>query len=97
MNASRTATGLLAAALLVTAACPAEARPRHPRHAGTATDSERGLARMALRDRSALWPAWEDGRPPESRLAPATRERVAAPPFTGWGYGGTVPGAWPGF
>jgi len=30
-------------------------------------------------------------------LPPSARERVAAPPLTGWGYGGTVPDAAPGF
>ncbi len=97
MAASTTMRALLAALLLLAAAGPAAARPRHHRHAGPATDSERTLARMALRDRADLWPAWEEERPLASRFAPATRERVAAPPFTGWGYGGTIPGAWPGF
>jgi hypothetical protein len=89
---------LVAAALGLAAAGPAAARPAHHRHpAGSSTDSERTLARMAVRDRLALWPAWEEKRPLASHLPPATRERVAAPPFTGWGYGATIPGAWPGF
>ncbi len=85
-------------AACVSAACgPATARPAHPRHGVPATDSERTLARMAVRDRRDLWPAWEEERPLPSRFSPSTRERVAAPPFTGWGYGKTIPGAWPGF
>ena len=84
----------LAAGLLLATMGPGQARSLH-RHGATATDSERTLARMALRDRHALWPAWEEERP--LRFPPATRELVAAPPFTGWGYGATIPGAWPSF
>lgn len=79
---------------------PAEARPHrhHPRHA---TDTDRTIARMAARDRLRDWQGWQESwqqpRPLARIFAPATRERVAAPPFTGWGYGGTIPGAPPGF
>jgi hypothetical protein len=87
----------LAAALLIVSGA-AEARPRHARgHGAASTDSARVLARMAARDRLVLWPAWEERQPLARRLAPATREQVAAPPFTGWGYGATIPGASPGF
>ncbi|RUP12321.1 MAG: hypothetical protein EKK43_22320 [Methylobacterium sp.] len=84
---------LLPAALLL--AAPAEARPQAgtPRHRVT-SDMDRTLARRAARDRPD-WRVWQ--RPLVPAFAPATRERVAAPPFTGWGYGGTLPGAWPGF
>jgi hypothetical protein len=93
---------LLTAAML--ASGPAGARPHPGRHPGPASgsDMDRTLARMAARDRLR---GWQEGRQ-ESRqerwlrapvFAPATRERVAAPPFTGWGYGGTIPGASPGF
>jgi hypothetical protein len=87
---------LLLAACVCVACGPATARPAHPRH-GAALDSERTLAHMADRDSRDLWPDWEERRPLASRFGPATRERVAAPPFTGWGYGATIPGAWPGF
>lgn len=72
---------------------PAEARPprRPPDHA---TDTDRTLARMAARDQLR---DWREIRPLARIFAPATRERVAAPPLTGWGYGGTIPGAPPGF
>jgi len=88
---------LLPAALLLTIA-PVEARPR-PRepHRRAASDMDATLARMAERDRLRGWRAWQESRPLARVLPPATRERVAAPPFTGWGYGGTVPGAWPSF
>jgi hypothetical protein len=75
---------------------PAEARP-HRRPPGHATDTGRTLARMAARDRFRDWQAWQQPRPLDRIFAPATRERVSAPPFTGWGYGGTIPGALPGF
>lgn len=88
---------LLLAAALCAACGAAMARPAHHRHGNPSTDPERTLARMAARDRLDLWPAWEEERPLASRFSPATRERVAAPPFTGWGYGATIPGAWPGF
>ncbi len=56
---------------------------------------------MAARDRLRDWQGWQESwqqaRPLARIFAPATRERVAAPPFTGWGYGGTIPGAPPGF
>ncbi len=88
----------LSAALVLIAVSAAEARPRHAhRHGAVSADSERVLARMAARDRLTLWPAWKERQPLDRRFAPATREQVAAPPFTGWGYGGTIPGAWPGF
>lgn len=88
----------LAAALVLVAGGTAEARPRHGhRHGAVSADSERVLARTAARDRLTLWPAWEERQPLARRFSPATREQVAAPPFTGWGYGATIPGAWPGF
>ncbi|WCS26813.1 hypothetical protein LOK46_08345 [Methylobacterium sp. NMS14P] len=96
-------TLLLPTALLL--AAPAEARRQAGPHAGrphhrAASDTDLTLARMAARDRP-RWRVWQRPRPlarPLARmLAPATRERVAAPPLTGWGYGGTVPGAAPGF
>ncbi|MDP4022944.1 hypothetical protein Q8W71_09945 [Methylobacterium sp. NEAU 140] len=88
------AAGLAAGLATVLAAAPAEARPRRgPAQA----DSDRVLARMAAHDRLVLWPAWAFARPAVSDLPPATRERLPAPPLTGWGYGGTVPGARPGF
>ena len=86
---------LLPAALLLTPA-PAEARPREPQYRA-APDMEATLARMAERDRLRGWRSCQRPRPPAGHLPPATRERVAAPPFTGWGYGGTIPGARPGF
>jgi hypothetical protein len=52
---------------------------------------------MAAQNRLNLWPAWEEERPLASRFSPVTKERVAAPPLTGWGYGSTIPGAWPDF
>lgn len=83
--------------LAVLAASPARARPDPgPHHARAASDMDRTLARMAEA-------ALRDGRArqaPTPRVLvtpPETRERVAAPPFTGWGYGGTIPGAGPGF
>ncbi|MCJ2057241.1 hypothetical protein MKL09_11820 [Methylobacterium sp. J-048] len=92
-------SALLPAALLLTIA-PAEARPRpRPRepHHRAASDMDATLARMAARDRLRGWRVWQEPRPLARVLPPATRERVAAPPFTGWGYGGPIPGAWPGF
>ncbi|MGH1573697.1 hypothetical protein ACRAWG_27420 [Methylobacterium sp. P31] len=87
--------------LLMPAALPAEARPHpgrpHRTVSGTASDMDRTLAGMAARDRLRDWRVWEAPRPLAQVFAPATRERVAAPPFTGWGYGGTIPGARPGF
>jgi hypothetical protein len=88
---------LLAAGALPCA--PAEARgagKAHHRRGPAASDTDRTLARMAERDRL-RWGLWEHPRPLPSYLPPLTRERVAAPPLTGWGYGGTVPGALPGF
>lgn len=98
---------LLPAALLLTIA-PAEARPRprEPHHRAAsdlrgsdlrASDMDMTLARMAARDRLRGWRGWQQPRPWVRALPPATRERVAAPPFTGWGYGGTIPGAGPDF
>ncbi|MDH2312447.1 hypothetical protein [Methylobacterium brachiatum] len=88
---------LLPAALLLTpAAAEARPRPREPHHRA-APDMEATLARMAERDRLRGWRSWQRPRPRAGILPPATRERVAAPPFTGWGYGGTIPGARPGF
>lgn len=89
---------ILTAAML--ASGPAVARPHPGRHPGPASgsDMDRTLARMAARDRLRGWrESWQETRPLALVLAPATRERVAAPPFTGWGYGGTIPGAGPGF
>lgn len=89
---------ILPALMLATA--PAEARrdPGRPHHrAASGTDTGRTLARLAARDRHRDWQVWQAPRPLAQYLAPATRERVAAPPFTGWGYGGTIPGAWPGY
>lgn len=91
---SRRAVALAAAILAASGAV--QARPARHHHA-TATDTDRVLTRMAAKDRLTLWPAWEERRPLASHFAPATRERVAAPPFTGWGYGGTIPGAMPSF
>lgn len=54
---------------------------------------EATLVRMAERDRLRGWRSWQRPRPRAGILPPATRERVAAPPFTGWGYGGTIPRA----
>lgn len=99
-NASLAILTLTAAML---ASGPAGARPHPDRHPGPAarpasgSDMDRTLARMAARDRLRDWRAWRETRPLALVLAPATRERVAAPPFTGWGYGGTIPGAGPGF
>lgn len=92
-------TLLLPTALLL--AAPAEARrqaapPAGRPHHRAASDMDLTLARMAARDRP-LWRVWQRPRPLARTVAPATRERVAAPPLTGWGYGGTVPGAAPGF
>jgi hypothetical protein len=98
---------LLPAALLL-AIAPAEARPRprEPHHRAAsdlrgsdlrASDMDMTLARMAARDRLRGWRVWQQPRPWVRALPPATRERVAAPPFTGWGYGGTIPGAGPDF
>ncbi|MDP4005543.1 hypothetical protein [Methylobacterium sp. NEAU K] len=89
---------LLPAALLL-AGAPAEARP-HPgrhHHRTAQSDMDRTLARMAAGDRLLIWRAGPVRRPLALSVPPATRERVAAPPFTGWGYGGTIPGASPGF
>ncbi|MGH1590038.1 hypothetical protein ACRBEV_19020 [Methylobacterium phyllosphaerae] len=86
---------LLPATLLL--AVPAEARPKAGRpHHRTVSDMDGTLARMAARARP-HWRVWQPPRPRARVFAPATRERVAAPPFTGWGYGGTIPGAAPGF
>ncbi|MCJ2140320.1 hypothetical protein [Methylobacterium sp. E-066] len=88
---------LMPVALLL-AIAPAEARPPHRKpHHRHVSDTEATLARMAEHDRLRGWRAWQTPRPLARALPPATRERVAAPPFTGWGYGGTIPGAWPGF
>lgn len=88
----------LVAAAMLAAAGAAQARPAARRHPGAvSTDTDRVLTRMAVQDRLTLWPAWQQRRPLASHFPPATRERVAAPPFTGWGYGSTIPGAWPSF
>lgn len=94
---------LLSVHLLATIAtalsyAPAEARGglHHRRAPARLSDADRTLARMAERDR-VRWGRWETSRPLSSFVPPLTRERVAAPPLTGWGYGGTVPGALPGF
>jgi hypothetical protein len=84
-------------ALFILLPATAEARPHHRHPLGHATDTDRTIARMAARDRLRDWRAWQQPRPLARIFAPATRERVAAPPFTGWGYGGTIPGAPPGF
>lgn len=85
-------------ALIILLPVTAVARPHHRRPLGHATDTDRTIARMAARDRQrGDWRVWQEPRPLARTIAPATRERVAAPPFTGWGYGGTIPGAWPGF
>ena len=77
---------------------PHQARPHQARpHPRPASDMDATLARMAERDRLAGWRDWQARRPLVRALPPVTRERVAAPPFTGWGYGGTIPGARPGF
>lgn len=86
--------------VMLTALAPAEARPgprAHPprHHRQAASDADRTLTRMAGEARRD-WRIWRAPRP-LALLPPATRERVAAPPFTGWGYGGTIPGAAPGF
>lgn len=95
----RTAVALLCAlppALVGAAGVTAEARGAGTIRRGAASDPDRTLTRMAARDR-ARWGRWEHARPLPSTVPPLTRERVAAPPLTGWGYGGTVPGALPGF
>lgn len=61
------------------------------------SDVDRTLARMAERDGVLLWPRWRGSRPLASYLPPLNRQQVTAPPLTGWGYGYTIPGAWPGF
>jgi hypothetical protein len=76
---------------------PAEARPHPGPHHRAASDMDRTLARMAGHDRIRDWRVWQAPRALALAFAPATRERFAAPPFTGWGYGGTIPGARPGF
>ncbi|ACB23544.1 hypothetical protein ABID82_006440 [Methylobacterium sp. PvP062] len=91
---------LLLPTLLLLAA-PAEARrqaapPAGRPHHRAASDTDLTLARMAARDRP-LWRVWQRPRPLARMLPPSARERVAAPPLTGWGYGGTVPDAAPGF
>ncbi len=83
--------------LLLLTLARAEARTLPGRHPRPASEMDRTLARMADRDRLRDWRAWQEPRPLARIFAPATRERVAAPPFTGWGYGGTIPGAWPGY
>ncbi|MCJ2073288.1 hypothetical protein MKK75_31640 [Methylobacterium sp. J-030] len=88
----------MAASLILLVLLPAAAAARPYRHPpDRATDTDRTLTRMAARDRFRDWRAWQEVRPPARIFAPATRERVAAPPFTGWGYGGTIPGAQAGF
>ncbi|SDN67060.1 hypothetical protein SAMN05216360_11081 [Methylobacterium phyllostachyos] len=89
----------IAASLVLFVLLPAtaEARP-HRRALSHAMDTDHTIARMAARDRQrGDWRVWQETRPLARIFAPATRERVAAPPFTGWGYGGTIPGAPPGF
>ncbi|MCJ2012591.1 hypothetical protein [Methylobacterium sp. J-076] len=95
---TRPAHTLCLAAALVAAVGAAQARPS-PRHrpGAVSTDSDRVLTRMAARDAETLWPAWRHRRSLAATLPPATREEVAAPPFTGWGYGASIPGAWPSF
>ncbi|QGY00767.1 hypothetical protein MMSR116_01730 [Methylobacterium mesophilicum SR1.6/6] len=95
LRGARHAALILPVALL--AASSVEARP-HPgrHHPRAASDMDRTLARMAGEARRD-WRVWQAPGPLAQVFAPATRERVAAPPFTGWGYGGTIPGAWPGF
>ena len=61
------------------------------------SDMDRTLRIRAEEIRAERWTNWEQHRPLSSYFPPVTRERVAAPPFTGYGYGGTIPGAWPGF
>ena len=92
------AVHLLACVGTALSCAPVEARGGVHRGRGPArvSDTDRTLARMAERDR-ARWGRWEASRPLQSYLPPLTRERVAAPPLTGWGYGGTVSGALPGF
>ncbi|MCJ2050515.1 hypothetical protein [Methylobacterium sp. J-070] len=87
--------------VVLMAIAPAAARPEsrpHPgrHHPPAGSDMDLTLSRMAARAQRD-WRIWQAPRPLALALPPATRERVAAPPFTGWGYGGTVPGAWPGF
>jgi hypothetical protein len=97
LRGARRAALILPIALL--AVSPAGARTTHPgrHHPRTASDMDRTLARMAGDVRRRDWRVWQAPRPLARVFAPATRERVAAPPFTGWGYGGTIRGAWPGF
>ena len=105
MRAGPNAILILTALMLASGPAGAHPHPgrhhgRHPgRHPGSAagSDMDRTLARMAAHDRLRGWRAWQEARPLALVFAPATRERVAAPPFTGWGYGGTIPGARPGF
>lgn len=80
----------------------AEARVRgvkahHDHRASRASDMDLTLRRRAAADRARGWMDWEVHRPLSSYLPPVTKQRVSAPPFTGWGYGETIPGAWPGF
>lgn len=69
----------------------------HHHKGSRASDMDLTLRRMANADRARGWGDWNEHRPLSSYLPPATKQRVSAPPFTGWGYGGTIPGAWPGF
>lgn len=69
----------------------------HHHKSSRASDMDLTLRRMANADRVRGWRDWDEHRPLTSYLPPATKQRVSAPPFTGWGYGGTIPGAWPGF
>ena len=96
----RRALATVIAAAMILAAGPADARARartaHHRHVA-GSDLDRTLARMAERDAVRPWPRREADRPLASYLPPPTRQRLAAPPLTGWGYGETIPGAWPGF
>lgn len=92
------ATAIAAAGILAGGAADARARARTVHHRNVAgSDMDRTLAAMAERDGLRPRPRREEARPPASAVPPPTRQRLAAPPLTGWGYGDTIPGAWPGF
>lgn len=100
MRRLRPALAMAVVTATVSAGWPADARHGtraiHRRHVA-GSDLDRTLARMAERDGVRPWPHREEDRTLASYLPPLTRQQVAAPPLTGWGYGYTIPGAWPGF
>lgn len=93
---------LLTPLVLSLAVVSAEAHGRmskapHHHRASRSSDMERTLRRSADADRARGWRDWEEHRPLASYFPPATKQQLSAPPFTGWGYSATIPGAWPGF